>query len=134
MFGLPQFDITADVYRLPFIYDFNSRVFFDTLPCQLRLYGPYPRFTLAFAAGNVVSEGQAAVLFPHGTDIRDESCTPAADLLEVPTGSGRWYLVAYVDDVGKGFPNEYRMAIVWKVFGDDGLTFFNFPPWPVPIP
>lgn len=31
-----------------------------------------------------------------------------ADIVECPAGSAHYYQVVYVNDVGKGFPNEYR--------------------------
>jgi hypothetical protein len=70
---------------------------------------------------------------PAGTDIRDEGVDPGvADCVEVPAGSGRFYLVDYVDDVAKDFPNEYRIAVLVKV---GGAGFFpTFPLWPQPIP
>lgn len=48
---------------------------------------------------------------------------PFNDLIECPQGSGRFYEVLFVDDVGKGFANEHRIALVSKVL-----------PWPIPTP
>jgi hypothetical protein len=66
------------------------------------------------------------LLLPPGSDIRDGLTSTGYDAVEVPSGSGRYYTVIFVDDVGKGFPNEYRMAFLVKsdVNGD----------WPTPIP
>jgi hypothetical protein len=72
---------------------------------------------------------------PAGTDIRDEYCAGNIyDLVEVPSGSGRWYTTSLVDDVAKGFPNEYRLAAIRKVSGS--VFPGNFPgmTWPTPIP
>jgi hypothetical protein len=63
------------------------------------------------------------LLLPLGTDIRDLYCPSGADFVEAPAGSGRWYSVAVVDDIGKGFSNEHRAAVLVKSS-----------PWPQPIP
>ena len=47
---------------------------------------------------------------PALTDIRP------ADQIECPAGSGRLYSVRWVDDVHKGFVNEYRVAILEQIF------------------
>ena len=65
----------------------------------------------------------AALLLPALTDVRDGYSAGGADIVEVPAGSKRWYLVKQVDDVGKGFANEFRVAVIAKQA-----------PWPAPIP
>lgn len=66
------------------------------------------------------------LLLPPGTDIRGPQCASLADWVEVPAGTGRIYLVFGVDDSGKGWPNEHRVAsISWST---------NFGAWPAPIP
>lgn len=62
------------------------------------------------------------LLLPAHTDIRD-GYGGSNDVVEVPEGSGRWYTVFIVDDIGKGFDNEHRAAVIMKLL-----------PWPVPIP
>jgi hypothetical protein len=77
--------------------------------------------------------GTAFLLLPAGTDIRDLVCVgDSCDILEVPSLSGRWYTVLTVDDVAKGFPNEYRTAMIAKL----GPPRFFHPGyfWPVPMP
>jgi hypothetical protein len=77
----------------------------------------------------------AQLLLPAGTDIRDLSCSPATsgDIVEVPAGTGRYYVVVSVDDLGKGFPNEHRFALLAKACS---ATFASFAgvDWPTPIP
>ncbi len=63
------------------------------------------------------------LLLPAGSDIRDYSTSSGDDFAECPSGSGRLYRVKYVDDVARGFPNEYRIAFVIK-----------YVPWPTPNP
>ncbi len=79
--------------------------------------------------------GSMTLLLPKGTDIRDASCVAslAGDLVEVPAGSGRFYFVAYVDDVGKGFLNEHRYAYISKACQASDPTLFSYI-WPAPIP
>ena len=55
------------------------------------------------------------------------------DVVEVPSGSGRWYQVNLVDDVVKGFTNEYRIATIVKIgqnYGGTAPGLF----WPIPMP
>lgn len=63
------------------------------------------------------------LLLPPLTDVRGDASFVAADVVEVPSGSGRYYRVVFVDDFGKGFPNEHRGAIIYQAS-----------PWPVPTP
>jgi hypothetical protein len=46
--------------------------------------------------------------------------------VEVPAGSGRYYEVVQVDDAGKGFPNEHRIAGL--------IATVDLGMWPVPYP
>lgn len=71
------------------------------------------------------------LLLPKLTDIRGFWNSTLADVVEVPSGSGRLYNVRWVDDVGKGFANEYRIAGLNQVldpFAEYGVVF------PVPLP
>lgn len=68
------------------------------------------------------------LLLPAGSDIRDWASWDGVaidqpDLVEVPVGSERYYTVAQVDDVAKGFANEYRVAFIVKNAY-----------WPIPAP
>jgi len=74
------------------------------------------------------------LLLPPGTDIRDLSCSAVTDLVEVPAGSGRFYQALFVDDIGKGFGNEHRVAGLLKVSAVMTPGFSNVPQWPTPIP
>ncbi len=70
-----------------------------------------------------------SVLLPAGTDIRADWNTAGRDVVEVPAGSKRFYEVANVDDSGKGFTNEHRVALVSTL--PSGYFGFVFP---VPLP
>lgn len=61
------------------------------------------------------------------TDIRMKGFGTFADVVECPSGTGRFYTVSGVDDVAKGFPNEYRAATMWSLNNRLGA-------WPFPYP
>jgi hypothetical protein len=63
------------------------------------------------------------LLLPAGTDIRGPASSTGADSVEVPSGSGRWYGVFFVDDIAKGFSNEHRLALLAQ-----------YVPQPTPLP
>lgn len=63
------------------------------------------------------------LLVPALTDVRDQSNASGQDIIEVPAASGRMYYCVHVDDVGKGFANEFRCCVLAKL----GV-------WPTPIP
>lgn len=63
------------------------------------------------------------LLLPVGTDVRSFVVVGGPDIVEVPLGSGRYYNCRAVDDIGKGFPNEHRAAVLEA-----------FSPWPAPVP
>jgi hypothetical protein len=71
--------------------------------------------------------GSMSLLLPALTDIRMVLCLTGADNVEVPSGSGRFYRVMFVDDAGKGFSNEHRVAVISAVAPPMGV-------WPTPIP
>lgn len=65
--------------------------------------------------------GYMALRLPAGTDVRAPWGAPLAadwddlDLIEVPAGSGRLYVATMVDEAHKGFPNEYRIAVIAQI-------------------
>jgi hypothetical protein len=94
------------------------------------------RTALYEPAGETGDQGglSPALLLPPLTDIRDNSCGTRSDVVECPADTRRWYNVSAVDDIGKGFDNEHRVATLQKGgwFGD--WVTFGFTPWPAPIP
>ncbi|HET9309355.1 MAG TPA: hypothetical protein VFO46_25295 [Candidatus Sulfotelmatobacter sp.] len=52
---------------------------------------------------------------PANTDIRDKKASTGEDTVEAPAGSGKWYKAAWVDDIGAGFTNEHRFAMLRAV-------------------
>jgi len=72
------------------------------------------------------NEPLLTLLLPAGSDIRGPQCVDPDTCVEVPAGSGRIYAVVGLDDIGKGFANEHRAAVLqWTIL-------FGF--WPSPIP
>jgi len=74
---------------------------------------------------NVASTGGTALvgiplvamtlLLPRNTDIRGRTSTTGEDAVEVPSGSGRYYLCCFVDNIGMNFANEHRGAIIQQM-------------------
>ena len=63
------------------------------------------------------------LLLPAFTDIRSRWNNVERDLVEAPSGSNRFYEVTQVDDIGKGFANEHRIAwIQYLCLGAQSLT------------
>jgi len=128
-YNLPQFNLEANIWDvdnpIPNVPLGVPRL---TTPCQLR--APYRNFSrqVSQSAEQSVQGVSWSIIFPAETDVRDASNgIDKVDLVECPAGSGRIYLVLYVDDAAKGFENEYRVAIVRKTV----ISSFY---WPVPIP
>ncbi len=123
-YHVPTFNIQCNIWHgLP------SGTVPSTIPdiglqdCQLRWVGRGPAETASVPI-DIQTTWQPGVtlLVPALTDLRDMLSGTFEDIVEVPAGSGRIYQVKYVDDVAKGFPNEYRMAYLAKTI------------WPVPAP
>lgn len=115
-YRLPNFNLTVNVWRhgVPIT---NPPTL--TTPGNLRGVAKGAIYDLASTSTVFYWE----LLVPRLTDIRGIFHTTGSDVIECPAGSGRHYTVIWVDDVAKGFANEYRLAmIVVKV------------PWPTPTP
>lgn len=71
------------------------------------------------------------LLLPPLTNISGETDVVFTSVVEVPTGSHRFYVVTYVDDIAKGFANEHRYILMnmFKV----AMVFIDVT-WPFPIP
>lgn len=126
MFTLPQFNLSINIWH----YATWFGQFPGTIPA------PDVVTTCNLALGKRISPPGAFfmwALLPALTDIRDGLKSPATgngDIVEVPAGSGRYYFVESVDDAGKGFANEHRVAAIMH----SNLAFTFLPDWPVPYP
>lgn len=129
-FTLPDFNLMCNIHTVAG----GANVFRLSVECNLALGR---RTGIPYGAGEQdggFTSLTPSLLLPALTDIRDSSCGGEMDIVEVPAGTGRWYLVTGVDDIGKGFANEHRVATLLKTWGfagnGSGLTL----PWPTPIP
>lgn len=120
---LPNFNLTFGVWHWPNNPSIGGPD--DTQPCQLRCYKKDMQTSSNesfFTPRGLLMH----LLCPATTDVRwDPTATGKEDVVEVPRSSGRYYIVQYVDDVAKGFPNEYRIAAL-----SQSVAW----PWPVPYP
>jgi hypothetical protein len=91
--------------------------------CQLRLNKP----GIVAASGGGAGVTGMLLLLPKGTDIRPSHLAVVADAVQVPDGSGEYYVVSWVNDVAKGFPNEYRLALITLLTNKANATV-----WPMP--
>lgn len=125
-FSIPNFNLLANVWR-------NNGVGKTwaapdlVSACNL---SPGRRVNLNLGAfDGVVVE----LLMPKLVDVRAAWNGVQADVVEVPAGSRRAYFVFAVDDVGKGFSNEYRL--VWLVYQPNGNpNLLPLTAAPVPLP
>jgi hypothetical protein len=72
------------------------------------------------------------LLLPAFTDIRAAWNAQLEDLVEVPAGTKRFYRVVQVDDIGKGFANEHRIAWIGQFLSAE--TKLTGGPFNVPEP
>ncbi len=128
-FTLPTFNLTCAIFTGPWPVGLHRLV----SPCNLAMGR---RVQASGTATDYFGYGPASprLLLPALTDIRDVSQNIAqADYVEVPQSSGRWYIVNLVDDVAKGFDNEYRLAVLSKISQNLDATFAGLF-WPIPMP
>ena len=121
-YSLPTFNLLCNIWHPPYVIPPIGGPSESIVPCQLRDPGRGPSETQRNPTTLNWQPG-FTLLVPKLTDVRDAYSPGGADLIECPAGSNRWYQANYVDDVAKGFPNEYR-----KVFLCKAGT------WPSPIP
>jgi hypothetical protein len=130
-FTLPVFNLPVDIYSGPW------------LTRSLRLAGVLGNLAFgkrveelfgSFGPAATSPAGQLSILLlPPLTDIRSTIQVAQPDLIEIPSGSGRWYQAMSVEDIGKGFSNEHRMAFVGQVSHFIDPVFFAGLNWPVPM-
>lgn len=130
-FSLPSFPLTCEVYSGPWL----TKVSRLTSVCNLALGRRGQVFPISTNSGQENRTGPAYLLLPPLTDVRDLNCSMSDnDLVEVPQGSGRWYAVLLVDDVGKGFSNEHRYCEIEKISQQVNAGEYPGLFWPTPIP
>lgn len=118
---VPSFPLVCKVWHLPNAppnpRDFEAR-------CQL-IWGP-GKIIGQSLGGSVPDHASRFLYLPAGTDIHCTTQALFGDIIECPASSGRFYEVVSVDDMAKGFRNEFRCIIMYpsRTYGD----------WRVPIP
>ena len=122
-FEIPTFNILCNIFPctgLGYLVDMvGGTPRLANQPCNLA----HGRRVAVTSTGGTTLPGipqmTMGLLLPALTDIRGPQDNISAaqpetgivgDYVECPSGTGRWYGVAAVDDVGKGFANEYRYA------------------------
>lgn len=119
MFKLPNFNLDVNIWIPPHSPGLEPPDV--VVKGQLRYTGKLSPVSTTAAGGRWST---MEVLLPKGTNVVDlDNGLGSASIIEIPAGSKRYYRALYVDDVAKGFENEYRIVYVYK----DGT-------WPTPIP
>lgn len=127
-FTLPDFNLMANVWNRGVNVLNPPRL---TTPCYLSLgrrvvTGPDSTTVDNNIGGVGINLLYRTMGCPAGTDLRGSFFGTGADTVEVPAGSGVFYMCQDVGDMGKGHPNEYRMAwLCWSV---------TLPQPPIPLP
>lgn len=143
-YSLPTFNLPVRVWRSTSLVTDPPDV-----TTAGNLVGSRPEVVSLPAMGNMtLSQRQVTVaywgrfstiLLPKLADVRPPNATDDGDVIECPSGTGRYYFVVHVDDTGKGFPNEHRYAFVVAIQTPAMVGLLANPcgitsPWPVPIP
>lgn len=140
-FTLPTFNLTVNVWTSADIATAPTFTCLGNLtPGRRSHFAVHPGGT-AGALASIISTGLAMeLLVPALTDLRGAQNAGVVQVLEVPAGSARYYVVWFVDDIAKGFANEHRMALLKQIDFQlantlNGVgTFGTIPAWPVPTP
>lgn len=112
-FRVPTFNLLVNVFRAPWVVPPIGPP--AITPLGNLTPGRRSQDPMEIYPGGTATWYWMFLLLPPLTDVRDKLNTGGGDLVEVPAGSGRYYQVMAVDDVAKGFPNEYRWAALIKV-------------------
>lgn len=132
-FTTPTFNLLCDIYTGPWS---GKSLRQADVTCNLAFGKRVNGFSEAldpFPLGNGTN-ARVTLLLPAGTDVRSFPLNPVSDMVEVPKGTGRWYIVAFVDDIGKGFANEHRCAVLGQASQTVNATQFAGLVWPIPMP
>ncbi len=128
-FTVPEFNLLCNVYRGPWA---TKVLAVPDLECNLA-FSRRAQLPTAFQTNNEWSVIMS-LLVPAGSDIRSLVNAAVEDIIECPSGSGRWYQVGAVDDIGKGFPNEHRCALLFQISAAMLGAPYTGLAWPAPMP
>lgn len=132
-FSLPTFNINVSIYDGPWPAGPVRVATKGNLAWGRRVTQQGSLFVVPSPLENATNASMT-LLLPPGTDIRAFPLYPVSDLVQVPGGSGRWYAVIFVDDIGKGFSNEHRAAVLAQISEHVNAALFAGLEWPVPMP
>jgi hypothetical protein len=129
-FVIPQFPLTASIWRVSGTGG-NYALPDVSSPANL---SPGRRVMIGITTVGAAQHSAVSMelLLPKLTDVRAAYNGLQPDIVEVPAGSKRFYGVVGVDDIGKGFSNEHRIAWLSYVFA--GNTTLAGGPFPAPVP
>lgn len=141
-FHLPTFNLTCNLWTAgnPVANPPDVVVLGNLTPYRQGLWAVSSAVATINVPSNYESPTQLTqLLLPPATDIRGyDTVAPAVPtLVECPAGTGRYYIVYWVEDVGKGFTNEHRLALMQQATAPLLLAFGNpwaAPGWPWPMP
>lgn len=128
-FTLPTFNLLCDIYTGPWL---TRALRLSAEPCNLA-FGRRVQQSSNIDPFEDLSFVQPTLLLNAGVDVRSLVNAVEQDVVECPSGSGRWYQVIGVDDIGKGFANEHRAAILQQIFDAINPPAYPFK-WPAPMP
>jgi hypothetical protein len=114
---------------------------FANAPCALR----FDQKAAYFAGTSFTTVFLDTLIVPAGADLQFPAYNGAntfqdPDIVEVPSGSNKWYFIMDVHDAAKGYSNEYRLAFILAgqaVTGTRLATAAGYPwgpVWPTPYP
>lgn len=111
-FGLPNFNLHVNIWYNQGNVNPPVGAPDATFMGQLRAL-----FTANGVAAISTHEPFIILCCPHGTNVVGPAgfgsfTAPHGDIVEVPAGTGRYYRVFAVDDVARGFGNEYRFCVL----------------------
>lgn len=107
-YTLPNFNLLCNIWHNPAVPPAAPTL--ANVPCQL--YLPLKANSDVVLSGFLIYRVIPQCRLPKGTDVRYSPSGANPNILEVPAGSGRNYVVTQVEDAHKGFPNEYRVAFL----------------------
>lgn len=110
-FRVPEFNLLCNVWRsAPAIPPVGAPDIAD-LACQLT-WDRTGDTILFWQFGPARFLHLMKLKVPQASDVRGDLADTGSDLVEVPSGTGRFYRVRVVDDVARGFANEFRQCLI----------------------
>jgi hypothetical protein len=112
-FQLPNFNLLVNIWTNTLPPVFNPPRVADA-----RANMAWGKRVSSMSTGGTSSVGVIAqtmtLLLESTTDIRGYLSTTGYDIVEVPSGSGRYYNVYIADYIGYGFPNQHKAALIYQ--------------------